>query len=132
MVRPDYRRLALDDRRDAHAAGCADRDQRATATAGSELLRGGSDDARAGGRERMAERDARPLRIELRAIDGAQRRAPSQAITAVPLRLPGLERAKHLRGERLVDLVDIEVLQLEPRAIEHARYGIGRRHQHAF
>ena len=46
--------------------------------------------------------------------------------------LPGLERAEHLRGERLVDLVEVEVLQLEPGAVEHARDGDRRRHQQSF
>jgi hypothetical protein len=30
-----------------------------------------------------------------------------------------------------VDLVDVEILQREAGAIEHARHGVGRRHEHA-
>ena len=33
--------------------------------------------------------------------------------------LPGLQRAEHLRGEGLVDLVVVEVLQFEAGAVEH-------------
>ena len=61
-----------------------------------------------------------------------ERAARSSLLPAEVLGFPGLQRAQHLRGERLVDLVDVEVLQLEPGAVEHARHRVGRRHQHAF
>src|SRR5205823_449577 len=105
--------LALDDRGDAHAAGRADGDQGAAGAALGELLRGGHDDARAGRGERMAERDARALGIELRAVDRAERRVAAEAIAAVVVRLPALERAEDLGGEGFMDLVDVEILELQ-------------------
>src|SRR5688572_31517432 len=36
---------------------------------------------------------------------------------------------RSLRGERLVDLVEVELLQLDPRALEHPRHRVGRCHQ---
>src|SRR5882762_7483074 len=50
--------LAFEDCRDPHPAGCADRDQPPARAAVGELLREPGDDARAGGAERMADRDA--------------------------------------------------------------------------
>ena len=71
-----------------------------------------------------------PLHVELGAID----RRPAAAslpryVLAIRRVFPGLQRAQHLRGEGLVDLVEVEVLQREAGAVEHLRDGDGRRHQ---
>src|SRR5687767_14862492 len=80
----------------------------------------------------MAQCNARAFGVELLAVDASQRGAALQPGSAVVLRFPGLQRAEYLRGEGLVDLVDVEVLELQPRALEHARHGVSRRHEHAF
>ena len=72
-------------------------------------------DARAGRRERMAEGDARAPDVQLGAVDGAQRLVAAEHLLAVVGILPGLQRRQHLRGEGLVDLVEVEVLQLSAR-----------------
>src|ERR671910_2565055 len=99
------------DRRHPHAAGGADRDQPAAGATLGEQLAERRDDARAGRRERMADRDRTALDVELRAVDGAEGAGEPEPLAAEFLRLPGLERAEHLRGEGLVDLVEVEVLQ---------------------
>ena len=72
------------------------------------------EDSRAGRGERMTEGDAAALDVEL----GCDRSSPAareaEPVAAVFGRLPRLERAQHLRRERLVNLVEIEVLQLQP------------------
>src|SRR6266568_2780577 len=114
--------LFFEDRRDPHPARGADRDQPPARAAVGELLREPGDDARAGGAERMADGDAAALRVHLRAIDRAQRLRAFEASAAVLLRFPGLQRAEHLRGEGLVDLVEVEILQPDAGALEHLRH----------
>ena len=46
-----------------------------------------------------------------------------------PVELPRLQRREHLRGERLVDLVEVEVLQRQAGALEQPRDGVHGRHQ---
>ena len=48
---------------------------------------------------------------------------------AEALLLPGGERGQHLGRERLVDLVEVEVLQRQPGALEQPRDGVDGRHQ---
>src|ERR1044072_1906109 len=83
-------------------------------------------------RPRPEPRSARSLAsvATMRAPGAAEGGAP-EALAAVGVGLPGLQRAEHLRGEGLVDLVDVEVLELEPGALEHARHRIRRCHEHA-
>ena len=45
--------------------------------------------------------------------------------------LPGRERREDRRGEGLVDLDEVEVLQRHPLALEQSRQGVGRGHQQA-
>ena len=72
-----------------------------------------------------------PLTLSLaRSIEPSGSSRP-RILLAVGRVLPRLQRRQHLRGERLVDLVEVEVLQFEPRALEHARDRDGRRHQQA-
>ena len=77
------------------------------------------DDARAGRRERVADRDRAALDVQLRTVDRAERLGEAEPFAAELLRLPGLQRAEHLRGKSLVDLVEIEVLERESRVGEH-------------
>ena len=52
-----------------------------------------------------------PWTFSLAAVDRAQRRLEAEPLAAEHRVLPGLQRAQHLRGERLVDLVEVEVLE---------------------
>src|SRR3984885_477661 len=111
---------ALENGRNAHAAGGANRDQPALgARILGENLGERRDDARAGGGERVAEGHAATLHVEARTIDASERRGEAERVAAVIRRLPRLERAQHLRGERFVNLVVIEVLQAESGIGEH-------------
>ena len=70
-----------------------------------------------------------PLTLSLaRSMEPSGSSRPEMRLAVVRV-LPGLQRRQHLRGERLVDLVEVEVLQLEPGALEHARDRDRRRHQ---
>src|SRR5690606_28747176 len=95
----------LEDRGHAHAAGRADRDQAAARASLVQQLRERRDETRSGRGERMPDRDAAALDVELRAIDRAERRVASEPLAAELFRFPRLERRERLRGERLVDLV---------------------------
>src|SRR5688572_32128145 len=53
--------------------------------------------SRAGGGERVAGRERGAVHVELRAVDRAEAAL-----------LPGREGGEHLRGERLVDLVEVD------------------------
>ena len=63
-----------------------------------------------------------PLTLSLAAVDRAQRRVEAEALLAEHRVLPRLERREHLRGERLVDLVEVEVLQRQALAGQHPRH----------
>jgi hypothetical protein len=71
------------------------------------------DEPPAGGAERMAGAERAAADVDLLAVDRPSGVEP-EALFAVDRVLPRLQRAQHLRGERLVDLVDVEVLQLQP------------------
>src|SRR5688572_33198402 len=74
----------LENRGDAHAARRAHRDDAASGAGFlRELFRELSDDARARGRERMADGHARTIHVELRAIDAAERRVEAELVPAV-------------------------------------------------
>ncbi len=91
-----------------------------------------ADDARARRGERVADGEARSLDVELGAIDRAERPVEAELLLAVDGILPGLQRGDHLRGERLVDLVEVEVLQRQSGARDHAGHRHGGGHQQAF
>src|SRR5580700_6223239 len=122
VMHPPRAPSALENGRDAHAAGGAHRDQAAPGARipGKNLGKRG-DDTRAGGGERVAEGHAATLHVQARAIDPSERRGEAERVAAVIRRLPRLERAQHLRGERFVNLVVIEVLQGESGIGEHRR-----------
>src|SRR5262245_25757816 len=101
-------KLALEHRCHTHAARRADRDQAAPRSPLRELLGERCDDARPGCSERVPERDAAALRVELCAVYRAERCATTQPLAAIFFRFPCLQRAQHLRSESLVDFVDVE------------------------
>ena len=72
-----------------------------------------------------------PLTLSFDAVDRAQRGVEAEALLAEHRVLPRLQRGEHLRGERLVDLVEVEVLQRQAVAREHPRHGVRRSHQQA-
>ena len=72
-----------------------------------------------------------PLTLSFSSSIDAERLLASEPLAAEGLVLPGLQRAEHLGREGLVDLVEVEVLQREAGAVEHARHRVGGRHQQA-
>ena len=90
---------------------------------------GDVDDPAAGRGERVARRERGTVHVEPGAVDRTERRVEAEALLAEHRVLPGLQRGEHLRGERLVDLVEVEVLQGQPLALEHPRDGVGGGHQ---
>ena len=97
-----------------------------------QQLRGVGHDAGAGGGERVGGGKGRALDVQLRPIDGAERRVEAELLLAERRVFPGGQRREHLAGEGLVDLVEVEVLQRQAIALQHARHGVGRCHQQAF
>ncbi len=77
-----------------------------------------------------AERAA--MDVEPFAVDRAERLVEPEPLAAEDRVLPGLERAQDLGGERLMDLVEVELLQRHPGPREHLRHRVGRRHQQSF
>src|SRR5688572_1702200 len=122
-------RSALEDRRYAHTARRADRNQPATVAAPGELLGERRNDTRAGGGKRMPDGEAAAVDVEFRAIDRPERSVEAELVTGELGRLPRLERAQDLRGEGLVDLVEIEVREREPRISEHPWDAVSGRHE---
>ena len=81
--------------------------------------------------ERVSGAKRAAVHVEPLAVDRANGLLETQAVAAEHRVLPGLQRAQHLGGERLVDLVEVEVLQREPRPREHRRHCVRGRHQQA-
>ena len=84
---------------------CRSRSARGPSRASCQQLRRGGDDARAGGGERMAERERGTDHVELRAVDAAQRRRQAEPVAAVlrPIPRPSACTAparRRLRGSR--------------------------------
>ena len=80
------------------------------------------DDARAGGAERVAERDRAAVHVEARRIDLADRLGAAEAALGERLRAEHLEHAEHLRGERLVQIDEVDVGERQPGAVERLRH----------
>src|SRR5699024_6022071 len=116
---------ALDDRGDALAAGGADGDERAARPLLLQQLGGGGQDAAAGRGERVAGRQRGAVDVELGPVDRALGLVQAEALGAVLVGFPPGERGQDLRGEGLVDLVEVEVLQGEPVALEQPRHRVG-------
>ena len=96
-----------------------------------ELLGQLRDDPPAGRGERVARRQRRAVDVELGPVDRPERGVQAEPLLAVLLGLPRRQRRQHHRGERLVDLVEVEVLQGQPVAGQQPRHRVGRRHQQA-
>src|SRR5258707_6101125 len=103
----------LDDGRDTHAAADAQRDQRATRVAALELVDHGSGDHGAGGAQRVAHRDGTTVDVELLVGD-----------------VQILLELQHHRGEGLVQLEQVDVVDGQTRAVEHLLRGGRRAGQH--
>src|SRR5260370_18434729 len=108
----------LENGRNAHAAGGADRDQSALGPGFIENFREGGDDASAGRGERVADRKAASLHVEFGPIDVAEGSRQSQLVAAEYGIGPGFECAHYLPRESLVDLVEIEILT-RPSPVTH-------------
>src|SRR5699024_5505054 len=120
---------ALDDRGDALAAGGAEGDERAARPLLLQQLGGGGQDAAAGRGAPLAGRPRRAVDGERGPVDRAQGLVQAEALGAVLVGLPPGERGQDLRGEGLVDLVEVEVLQGEPVALEQPRHRVGGGHE---
>ena len=79
----------------------------------------------------MTGRQRRPVDVQLGAVDGTQGAVQTEPLLAVVIGLPRLQVRQHHRGERLVDLIEIEVLQTQPVAGQQPGHRVGRRHQQA-
>src|SRR5436190_880776 len=64
--------------------------------------------------DRMTERDRAAVDVQPLERELAERAIPLQLVTGEGFRLGGLQAGQHLRGERLVDLEQLAVRQLEP------------------
>src|SRR4051794_25473455 len=102
--------LLLEDGGQAIAAGGTDRDEHAAGALLVQQLGGSGDDARTGGSERVSGGQRRAVDVELVPVERAQRPVESQLLLAERRVLPRGQRGEHLRRERLVDLVEVEVL----------------------
>ena len=87
-------------------------------------------DPRAGSADRMAEGDCAAVHVELFFIQGTQSPIEAELFAAVLLVLPRREAAEHLRGEGLVDLPVVEVVQAEVVALEDRRRRVHRAEAH--
>jgi hypothetical protein len=79
----------------------------------------------------MSCRQAATAYVHLAAVDRAQRCVEPEPLAAEHRVFPGLQGAQHLACERLVDFVEVEILQPQIGAFEHARDAVGGRHQQA-
>ena len=71
-------------------------------------------DAIAAGADRMAEPDRAAVDIELVALDRAGGPVEMQHLAAERVVLPGRQAGQHLRGERLVELPQLDIVEREP------------------
>ncbi|CAM5744447.1 hypothetical protein MAUB1S_02002 [Mycolicibacterium aubagnense] len=96
-----------------------------------ELLGQLGHDATAGRGERVPRSQRRAVDVELRPVDRPERGVQAEAALAVLGRLPRRERGQHHRGEGLVNLVEVEVLQRQAVAGQQPRHRVGRSHEQA-
>src|SRR3984885_15642061 len=104
---------ALDDRRGAHAPADAQRDERRALAGALELVERRAEDHRAGCAQRMAHGDRAAVDVDLAVVE-----------------VERLAKAQHDRGERLVDLEEVDVVNRHPRAREHLLGHVDRSCQH--
>ena len=99
----------LEDRDDALAGGGADADHAAAGAALVQRLGQARDDPPAGRGEGVPGRERAAVDVQPLAVDRAERRLAPEALAAEDRVFPGAQRAQDLGGERLVDLVEVEV-----------------------
>src|SRR3984893_17309078 len=119
-------------RRDAHAAGRANRNQAAFCLIRAQNLGERGNDTGAGGGKRMTDRKAAAFDVQFGPIDGAESGRQTQLLAAEIGIVPRLERAEHLTGESLMNLVEVEVLQAKSGVAQHSRDSVCGRHQEPF
>src|SRR5260370_24755900 len=83
-----------------------------------------------GGSYRVAEGDGAAVDVQPLDVQLAHGAVEAELLPAVLVVFPGREAAKHLRGEGLVDLPAIEVVQPEPGALQDRRYRMHRSKTH--
>src|SRR5882757_6801804 len=98
----------LDDGRNAHAAADAQRDEGTLGAAALELVDHGSGDHGAGGAEWVAHRDGTTVDVELLVGD-----------------VQVLLELQHHRGERLVQLEQVDVVDRQAGTVQHLAGGRG-------
>src|SRR5262249_57808080 len=76
------------------------------------------------GADRMAERDRPAVDVELLRVELAHRTIQAEVLAAVLVLVPRRQTAEDLRGERLVDLPAVEVVELEIVALQYRRRGV--------
>src|SRR5690349_21326681 len=114
---------------DPLAAGRADAHDAAPGAALVQRLGETADDAPAGRGERVAGGEPTAVDVEPVDVDLAERLVAAEALAAEHRIGPRLQRAEDLRGERLVDLIELEVGQREAGAVEHARHRVDGCHE---
>src|SRR5712672_1835285 len=111
---PPYDRLdSFNDRCGAHAAADAQRYQRGRLVGAFEFVEHGAEDHRAGGAERMAERDRAAIDVDLGVVD-----------------VERLDVAQHHRSKRLVQFEQIDVRFLHARTFEQFFSDVDRTGEH--
>src|SRR5262245_46913563 len=113
ILASDPRSEPLDDRAGPEPAAAAHRDESERAVDALELVQRRGDEARAGGTDRVAECDGRPVGVHV-------------AEVWVHVAFP----REHDRGERLVDLDCVEVFDREPGPTKQVLRGVDRAGEH--
>src|SRR6266705_796027 len=97
--------------RAAEAAADADRSHPELASGPLEHVQQMQHDACSRRPDRVAERDCAAVHVQLFRVELAHRALEAQLLAAIFVFLPGREAAENLRGERLVDLPRVEVVE---------------------
>jgi len=88
------------------------------------------DDAGPRRAHRVAERDCAAVDVQFVFVQGAESAVEPELLAAILLVLPRGEAAEHLRGERLVDLPGVDIIQTQAVALEDRRRGVHRAEAH--
>src|ERR1700744_6135809 len=113
-------RSAFKNRRDAHAARGAYRNQSTLGLGLIENFRQRRDYSPTGGGEWMPDGEAASLHVQFGSVNRPQSSRQLKFVAAIRGVRPGLQGAQHLAGERLVYFVEIKVLKLQLRIAQHA------------
>src|SRR4029077_17196187 len=112
---------SLDQHRAAQAAPDADRRDPAFALRSLEHVEHVQNDSCAGCAYRMPQRDRAAIHVELRGIELAERAVKAQLAAAIRFGRPCAQARDHLRGESLVDLPRIEIVEAESKSLQDRR-----------